>query len=271
MAAAKSAHAHGFIKRLPKGYDTVISEDGGNLSQGQKQLLCIARVMLIDPPMLILDEATSSIDTRTEIRIQKAFDKMMEGRTSFIVAHRLSTIQEADRDSGDERTAASSSRGRHEELLAKRAAFTQSSTTASSPRPSESGWRKNAAVAATRGRNPGRNCPGFPFFAGFACLRALRNPAVKGSTCLGMYFTPCLSVPASCAATPPAFGEIRPIDAQLPTPFPRGDPHLPERVFFQHVAARRLLTRKARNARYHIVRISLGGKASGAGGKTALL
>ena len=96
IAAAKAAHAHSFIKRLPKGYDTVISEDGGNISQGQKQLLCIARVMLCDPPMLILDEATSSIDTRTEIRIQKAFTKMMEGRTSFIVAHRLSTIKEAD-------------------------------------------------------------------------------------------------------------------------------------------------------------------------------
>lgn len=95
-AAAKEAHAHSFIKRMPQGYDTVISEDGGNLSQGQKQLLCIARVMLCLPPMLILDEATSSIDTRTEIRIQKAFSKMMEGRTSFIVAHRLSTIREAD-------------------------------------------------------------------------------------------------------------------------------------------------------------------------------
>lgn len=96
VAAAKQAHAHGFIKRLPKGYDTVIGEAGGNLSQGQKQLLCIARVMLCLPPMLFLDEATSSIDTRTEIKIQKAFDTMMEGRTSFIVAHRLSTIQEAD-------------------------------------------------------------------------------------------------------------------------------------------------------------------------------
>ena len=94
--AAKSAHAHSFIKRLPDGYDTVISEDGGNISQGQKQLLCIARVMLCLPPMLILDEATSSIDMRTEIRIQNAFAKMMEGRTSFIVAHRLSTIREAD-------------------------------------------------------------------------------------------------------------------------------------------------------------------------------
>ena len=96
VAAAKAANAHSFIRRLPKGYDTVISEAGGNLSQGQKQLLCIARVMLCLPPMLFLDEATSSIDTRTEIRIQKAFDTMMKGRTSFIVAHRLSTIQEAD-------------------------------------------------------------------------------------------------------------------------------------------------------------------------------
>lgn len=96
IEAAKASHAHSFIKRLPDGYDTVISEDGGSLSQGQKQLLCIARVMLCLPPMLILDEATSSIDTRTEIRIQKAFARMMEGRTSFIVAHRLSTIREAD-------------------------------------------------------------------------------------------------------------------------------------------------------------------------------
>lgn len=96
IAAAKAAHAHSFIKRLPQGYDTVISEDGGSLSQGQKQLLCITRVMLCLPPMLILDEATSSIDTRTEIRIQKAFATMMKGRTSFIVAHRLSTIREAD-------------------------------------------------------------------------------------------------------------------------------------------------------------------------------
>ncbi len=96
IEAAKKAHAHSFIRRMPQGYDTVISEDGGNLSQGQKQLLCIARVMLCLPPMLILDEATSSIDTRTEIRIQKAFASMMEGRTSFIVAHRLSTIREAD-------------------------------------------------------------------------------------------------------------------------------------------------------------------------------
>ena len=96
IQAAKSAHAHSFIKRLPQGYDTVITEDGGSLSQGQKQLLCIARVMLCLPPMLILDEATSSIDTRTELKIQNAFATMMEGRTSFIVAHRLSTIQEAD-------------------------------------------------------------------------------------------------------------------------------------------------------------------------------
>ena len=96
LQAARAAHAHSFIKRLPNGYDTVITEDGGSLSQGQKQLLCIARVMLCLPPMLILDEATSSIDTRTELRIQNAFAKMMEGRTSFIVAHRLSTIQEAD-------------------------------------------------------------------------------------------------------------------------------------------------------------------------------
>lgn len=96
IAAAKASHAHGFIKRLPEGYDTVIAEDGGNLSQGQKQLLCIARVMLCLPPMLILDEATSSIDTRTEIKIQNAFAKMMQGHTSFIVAHRFSTIREAD-------------------------------------------------------------------------------------------------------------------------------------------------------------------------------
>ncbi|MBP5384220.1 MAG: ATP-binding cassette domain-containing protein, partial [Lachnospiraceae bacterium] len=96
IEAAKAAHAHSYIKRLPDGYDTVITENGGNLSQGQKQLLCITRVMLDIPPMLILDEDTSSIDTRTEIRIQKAFNKMMNGRTSFIVAHRLSTIREAD-------------------------------------------------------------------------------------------------------------------------------------------------------------------------------
>ena len=119
IAAAKQAHAHSFIKRLPQGYDTVIGEAGGNLSQGQKQLLCIARVMLCLPPMLFLDEATSSIDTRTEIRIQKAFDTMMKGRTSFIVAHRLSTIREADlilvmRDGHIVE------QGNHEQLLAKR-------------------------------------------------------------------------------------------------------------------------------------------------------
>lgn len=118
LAAAKAAHAHSFIKRLPDGYDTVIGEDGGNLSQGQKQLLCIARVMLCLPPMLILDEATSSIDTRTEMKIQEAFAKMMNGRTSFIVAHRLSTIQSADiilvmKDGNV------IEQGNHEELLAK--------------------------------------------------------------------------------------------------------------------------------------------------------
>ena len=118
VKAAKEAHADSFIRKMPQGYDTVISEDGGNLSQGQKQLLCIARVMLCLPPMLILDEATSSIDTRTEIRIQKAFSKMMEGRTSFIVAHRLSTIKEADMilvmEDGH-----IVEQGKHEELLAK--------------------------------------------------------------------------------------------------------------------------------------------------------
>ena len=124
VAAAKQAHAHSFIKRLPQGYDTVISEAGGNLSQGQKQLLCIARVMLCLPPMLFLDEATSSIDTRTEIRIQKAFDTMMQGRTSFIVAHRLSTIREADmilvmRDGHIVE------QGKHEELLEKRGFYSQ--------------------------------------------------------------------------------------------------------------------------------------------------
>ncbi len=97
IRAAKASYAHSFIRRMPDGYDTVLAEDGGSLSQGQKQLLCIARVMLCLPPMLILDEATSSIDTRTELKIQNAFAKMMEGRTSFIVAHRLSTIREADR------------------------------------------------------------------------------------------------------------------------------------------------------------------------------
>ena len=118
IAAAKASHAHSFIKRMPDGYDTIISEDGGNLSQGQKQLLCISRVMLTLPPMLILDEATSSIDTRTEIRIQKAFEEMMKGRTSFIVAHRLSTIKEANvilvMKDGD-----IIEQGSHEELLAK--------------------------------------------------------------------------------------------------------------------------------------------------------
>jgi ATP-binding cassette subfamily B protein len=96
IAAAKSAHAHNFIKRLPQGYDTVISNDSGDLSQGQRQLLCISRIMLINPDVLILDEATSSIDTRTEMKIQDAFSKLMKGKTSFIVAHRLSTIKEAD-------------------------------------------------------------------------------------------------------------------------------------------------------------------------------
>ena len=118
IEAAKAAHSHGFIKRLPNGYDTVIGEDGGSLSQGQKQLLCITRIMLCHPPMLILDEATSSIDTRTEIKIQNAFNKLMEGRTSFIVAHRLSTIQSADvilvmKDGHI------IEQGNHEELLAK--------------------------------------------------------------------------------------------------------------------------------------------------------
>ena len=96
IEAAKASHAHSFIKRMENGYDTCIGEDGGSLSQGQKQLLCIARVMLTKPPMLILDEATSSIDTRTEIKIQEAFNTLMMGRTSFIVAHRLSTVREAD-------------------------------------------------------------------------------------------------------------------------------------------------------------------------------
>ena len=117
IEAAKAAHAHGFISRLEHGYDTVISEEGGNISQGQKQLLCIARVMLSLPPMLILDEATSSIDTRTEVRIQKAFQKMMQGRTSFIVAHRLSTIKEADHILVM-KAGKILEHGRHEELLA---------------------------------------------------------------------------------------------------------------------------------------------------------
>ena len=118
IAAAKQAHAHSFIMRLPQGYDTIIGESGGSLSQGQKQLLCIARVMLCLPPMLFLDEATSSIDTRTEIKIQKAFDTMMRGRTSFIVAHRLSTIREADRILVM-RDGHIVEQGKHEELLAK--------------------------------------------------------------------------------------------------------------------------------------------------------
>ena len=122
--AAKQAHAHSFIKRLPQGYDTVISETGGNLSQGQKQLLCIARVMLCLPPMLILDEATSSIDTRTEIRIQKAFHTMMRGRTSFIVAHRLSTIQQADVILVM-RNGQIVEQGSHEQLLAKHGFYEQ--------------------------------------------------------------------------------------------------------------------------------------------------
>ena len=124
VAAAKAAHAHSFIKRLPQGYATPITEDGGGLSQGQRQLLCIARVMLCLPPILILDEATSSIDTRTEIRIQKAFDRMTEGRTSFIVAHRLSTVREADiilvmKDGSI------IEQGNHSELLAQNGFYTQ--------------------------------------------------------------------------------------------------------------------------------------------------
>ena len=122
ITAAKKARAHSFIRRLPDGYDTVITENGDNLSAGQKQLLCIARVMLCLPPMLILDEATSSIDARTEINIQKSFKEMMEGRTSFIVAHRLSTIREADlilvMDSGK-----IVEQGTHEELLQRKGAY----------------------------------------------------------------------------------------------------------------------------------------------------
>lgn len=124
IRAAKESYAHSFIRRLPNGYDTVIGEDGGNLSQGQKQLLCIARVMLCLPPMLILDEATSSIDTRTEIKIQKAFAKMMEGRTSFIVAHRLSTIREADKILVM-KNGSIIEQGTHEELLAKKGFYAE--------------------------------------------------------------------------------------------------------------------------------------------------
>ena len=118
IAAAKASHAHSFIKRLPEGYDTVIGEDGGSISAGQKQLLCITRVMLAKPPMLILDEATSSIDTKTEIRVQRAFEKLMEGKTSFVVAHRLSTIMGSDlilvmRDGNIVE------KGTHDELIAK--------------------------------------------------------------------------------------------------------------------------------------------------------
>ena len=124
ISAAKAAHAHSFIKRMPKGYDTLISEDGGSISQGQKQLLCIARVMLCLPPMLILDEATSSIDTRTELKIQSAFGRMMNGRTTFIVAHRLSTIQGADvilvlRDGKVVE------QGKHEELLKRKGFYAE--------------------------------------------------------------------------------------------------------------------------------------------------
>ena len=118
IEAAKASHAHGFIRRLPKGYDTFITEDGGSLSQGQKQLLCIARVMLCRPPMLILDEATSSIDTRTELKVQEAFDRLMRGRTTFIVAHRISTIREADKILVM-RDGHIVEQGRHEELLKK--------------------------------------------------------------------------------------------------------------------------------------------------------
>ena len=124
MEAAKASHAHSFIKRLPQGYDTVIGEDGGSLSAGQKQLLCISRIMLALPPMLILDEATSSIDTRTELKIQSAFTRLMEGRTSFIVAHRLSTIKDADlilvmKDGNI------IEQGNHEQLLAKKGFYAQ--------------------------------------------------------------------------------------------------------------------------------------------------
>jgi len=119
VAAAKAAHIHSYIRRLPEGYDTVLTEDGVNISKGQKQLLTIARAMLLDSKMLILDEATSNVDTRTEIRIQKAMEKLMEGKTCFIIAHRLSTIQHADVilvvDDGQ-----IVERGKHEELIAKK-------------------------------------------------------------------------------------------------------------------------------------------------------
>ena len=122
IAAAKAAHAHSFIRRMEKGYDTVLSEDGGNLSEGQKQLLCIARIMLTKPPMLILDEATSSIDTCTELKIADAFAKLMEGRTSFIVAHRLSTIENADLILVMEKGSVVE-QGTHEQLLARGGAY----------------------------------------------------------------------------------------------------------------------------------------------------
>ena len=124
IAAAKAAYAHSFIRRMPNGYNTEISEGGGNLSQGQKQLLCIARAMLTNPPILILDEATSSIDTLTEIRVQKAFAQIMKGRTSFVVAHRLSTIKESDvilvMKDGDV-----IEQGKHDELLAQNGFYTK--------------------------------------------------------------------------------------------------------------------------------------------------
>ena len=124
IEAAKAAHAHGFIGRLEQGYDTVLKEDGGNLSEGQKQLLCITRVMLCLPPMLILDEATSSIDTRTERKISEAFETLMQGRTTFIVAHRLSTIVNADTILVMENGSVVE-QGRHEELLQRNGAYAQ--------------------------------------------------------------------------------------------------------------------------------------------------
>ena len=153
IAAAKASHAHGFIKRLPEGYDTVIAEDGGNLSQGQKQLLCIARVMLCLPPMLILDEATSSIDTRTEIKIQNAFAKMMQGRTSFIVAHRLSTIREADiilvmKDGSI------IEQGNHEELLEKNGFYAKLYNSQFAPRSQRAPLRRTCWRSAPTGLSP---------------------------------------------------------------------------------------------------------------------